>query len=274
MNQLIQVAGYAARRLRTPRGRTRLARIIERRAPEGDVMYRDQWGFKRVARLQDDIEAQGFVGVYQLPDEAARLIAPGDWVIDAGASVGLLTAQLCHLVGSAGSVWAIEPVPYNVARLQQLKDLNGLDRLRIFAGGLARSSGTAPLQLAQAGETGFASFTKSWGMGDTIDVPTWSLDELVEGVDRKLAFLKIDVEGYEPRVLAGAERTLRTMKPLVLCEFNDILLRDVGSSSERLLAMFAERGYVPMGPVPELSGQVVDILLSASMPPVAHAAAP
>lgn len=169
-------------------------------------------------------------------------------------------------MGPEGSVWAIEPVPYNVARLQQLKDLNGLDRLTIFAGGLGECSGTASLQLAQAGETGFASFTKSWGMGDTIEVPTWSLDELVDGVDRRLAFLKIDVEGYEPRVLAGAQRTLRTMKPLILCEFNDILLRDAGSSSAALLAMFADHGYVPMNPIPELAGQVVDILLSASAP--------
>lgn len=266
-SQVIQIAGYVVRRVRTPRGRTRLARIIERYAPEGDVRYRDQWGFERGARLHDDIEAQNFVGVYELPREVNSLIKPGDWVIDAGASIGALTAQFCHLVGPSGLVWAIEPVPYNIARLQQLRDLNGLGQLRVFAGALGASAGTAALQLPREGETGFASFTKSWGMGEMIEVPVWTLDELVEGVGRRLAFLKIDVEGYEPQVLAGAEKTLRTMRPLILCEFNDILLRDAGASSEQLLAVFAEYGYIPLSPPPPLSNQVVDILLSAGESP-------
>ncbi len=207
------------------------------------------------------MEAQSFVGVYELPSTVAKLISPGDWVIDAGASIGSLTAQFCHLVGEHGNVWAIEPVPYNVARLEQLKDRNSLQCLEIFAGALGESAGRASLQLPREGETGFASFTKTWGMGDLIEVQTWSLDELVEGVDRTLTFLKLDVEGYEPRVLAGAERTLREMRPLILCEFNDILLRDAGSSSGRLLEMFAERGYAPVDLPSQLSGEVVDILL-------------
>jgi hypothetical protein len=94
-----------------------------------------------------------------------------------------------------------------------------------------------------------------------LDVQTWSLDELVDGVEGQLAFVKIDVEGHEPQVLEGADRTLREMKPLVLCEFNDILLRDAGSSSEQLLELFRQRGYSPSRLPPSLSGQVVDILL-------------
>jgi FkbM family methyltransferase len=207
------------------------------------------------------MEAQGFVGVYELPTEVAREVGRGDWVIDVGASVGSLTAHFCRLVGPMGHVWAIEPVPYNIERLEQLRDLNDLHYLTIIRGALSNSAGLVPLRLPQRGETGFASFTKSWGAGDVLDVQTWSLDELVDGVEGQLAFVKIDVEGHEPQVLEGADRTLREMKPLVLCEFNDILLRDAGSSSEQLLELFRQRGYSPSRLPPSLSGQVVDILL-------------
>jgi FkbM family methyltransferase len=259
--KVIRTAGYLARHIRSPRGRTRLARILSERAPARDLVYRDQWGFRRSARLQDDMEAQGFVGVYELPAEVAREVGRGDWVIDVGANVGSLTSHFCRLVGPTGHVWAIEPVPYNIKRLEQLRDLNGLDYLAIIPGALGNRAGFVPLRLPQHGETGFASFTRSWDVGDTLDVQTWTLDELVAGGEGQLAFVKIDVEGYEPRVLEGAERTLREMKPLVLCEFNDILLRDAGSSSEHLLEMFRQRGYSPSRPPPSLLGQVVDILL-------------
>lgn len=244
-----------------PRGRTRLARLLGRQASERDVVYRDRWGFQRAARLRDDLEAQNFVGVSELPREVVRVISRGDWVIDVGASIGALTAQFCHLVGEEGCVWAIEPAPYNVSRIEQLQALNHLKHLKIIAGALGPFDGTATLQLPREGESGFASLTKSWGMGDAIEVPMWTLDGLIQETDRPLAFLKIDVEGYEPQVLRGAEVTLRERKPLVLCEFNDILLRDAGSSSRELLEMFGERGYVPVTPPPPLTGQVVDLLL-------------
>jgi FkbM family methyltransferase len=258
---IIRTVGYVARHLRTPRGRTRLARMLSNHAPTRDVVYRDQWGFHRMARLQDDMEALAFVGVSELPAEVAQKVQRGDWVIDVGANVGSLTAHFCHLVGPTGHVWAIEPVPYNIGRLEQLRDLNGVGYLTIFRGALSNSAGFVPLRLPQNGETGFASFTKSWDVGHVLEVQTWSLDELVADVEGQPAFVKIDVEGYEPQVLEGADRTLREMKPLVLCEFNDILLRDAGSSSEQLLEMFRQRGYSPSRLPPPLTGQVVDILL-------------
>ena len=264
MDHLVRAAGYVSRAF-LPRGRTRLALYLMRHGPAQEVAYRDQWGYRRVALLKDRMEAYGYTGVRVLPANVERLIHPGDWVIDVGANVGLITAHLCHRTGPRGRVWAIEPVPQNVARLQQLKELNGLDYLTVFQGALSAAGGPAELRLPAGGQSAYASFTKSSDMSGSIEVMTWRLDDLVYEAryDRRVAFLKIDVEGYEPQVIEGAERTLREMKPLVLCEFNDILLRDAGSSSDQLLQKLAQLGYSPVEAPPGLTGRVVDLLLAA-----------
>jgi len=264
MDYVLHIIGYLSRRF-LPRGRTRLARLLMRYGSRRDLTYRDEWGYRHAASLGDQMEAYGFTGVPVLPEGIACRVWPGDWAIDAGANVGLVTAHLCHLTGSRGRVWAIEPVPRNVERLQRLKDLNGLERLTILAGGLAAVSGSASLHLPAHGESAYASFTKTWDRSDDLAVTTWSLDDLVyrDVPDRPVAFVKLDVEGYEPQALRGAERTLRDMKPLVYCELNDILLRDAGSSSAALLEQFAGLGYRPVDPPPPLDGQVVDVLLAA-----------
>jgi hypothetical protein len=102
-----------------------------------------------------------------------------------------------------------------------------------------------------------------------IEVATWPLDELVFATapDRPISFLKIDVEGFELEVLRGAERTLMEMRPTVLCEFNDIVLRDAGSSSGQLLEAFERVGYTPAKgwekEAAKLDGELKDILLEA-----------
>jgi FkbM family methyltransferase len=248
-----------------PRGRTRLALYLMRHGPAHEVAYTDQWGYRRAALLTDRMEAYAYTGVRALPRNVDRLIRPGDWVIDVGANVGLVTAHLCRRTGPHGRVWAIEPVPRNVARLQQLKELNRLDHLTVFQGALSAAGGPAELRLPAGGQSAYASFTKSSDMSGSIEVTTWRLDDLVYEArdDRRVACVKIDVEGYEPQVIAGAERTLREMKPLLYCEFNDILLRDAGSSADQLLQTLAQLGYRPVGSPPSLTGRVVDLLLAA-----------
>src|SRR5207249_301008 len=106
--------------------------LFEHRAPRL-VRFRDSLGLRRTADFSDHLEVLSFFGVEQrLPWRAAKLIGPGDWVIDAGANVGHITGEMCALVGASGCVWAIEPIPRNVSRLTELQSNNGLNQLHIF----------------------------------------------------------------------------------------------------------------------------------------------
>jgi FkbM family methyltransferase len=237
----LSIAGRIARRV---------ALAMSRRLSAAEIAYRDTNGYMRLANPTDHLELVGLIGATEpLPRQVVKHVRAGDWVIDVGANVGNVTAALCGLVRSDGLVWAIEPIPQNVKRLSQLRDHNGLTQLEVIDGALSSATGRFEIRLPKSGHSGWASFTKSWDVARTLEVATFRLDELVAAAstERRLSFVKIDVEGFELEVLTGAAETLRTYRPLVFCEFNNILLKDAGHSSYELLSAFQGLGYAIAG---------------------------
>ncbi len=216
------------------------------------------------------MERLGFFGAHEavLNRYIGAQLRRGDWVIDVGANVGLISSVMAAAVGPEGAVWAFEPLPRNVERLRALKEANNLTQLTIFPLGLSSTASTAKLLLSPPeGGSGSGSFVSPWAKEGYIEVEVNRLDDLVEadGEDLPLRLVKIDVEGFEPEVLAGAKNTLTTKRPLILCEFHDPLLLAAGSSSEALLDQFSRYGFHPGPPFGRppgpLDGRVVDMLL-------------
>jgi FkbM family methyltransferase len=77
--------------------------------------------------------------------------------------------------------------------------------------GLAQFPAPALSAVANFGSTGFAADAK----GEVESVRMTTLDEIAS---RDTRFVKVDVEGFEPRVLQGAERLLREVQPIWLLE--------------------------------------------------------
>jgi FkbM family methyltransferase len=174
-------------------------------------------------------------------------------------------------VGAGGCVWAIEPLPRNILRLQALKDDNELTQLTVVPVALGARESTGRLRLSsRPGGSGSGSFVAPWARPEHVEVEIARLDDLVaaRAPARPLRLLKVDVEGFEAEFLAGAEATLTTHRPLVICEFHDPLLRAAGSSSEELLKAFARYRYHPRAPFARPTGPlhdtVVDMLLCPS----------
>lgn len=243
------------------------ARGLRRLSPPAEVVYRDADGHIRTADLRDHMESLVFVGRHRLPKAVVDAVQPGDWAVDIGANVGSVAGQLCRTVGPDGLVWAVEPLPRNLERLRALVETNGLAQLEVIACALGARQGTAAIRLGGEGSSGYSSFTASWISHGSLDVRTERLDDLTAGAGhgRPLRLVKLDVEGFEREVLAGAEATLRRWRPLVYCEFNDIILTDAGSSSAELLGTFRELGY-SVAPAwrragERLAGRNVDLLM-------------
>lgn len=233
-----------------PIGFSGAVRFVARRfAASGQYLYSDYYGHTVEADLTDYMERVGFFGAHSsnLLRSITGRLSPGDWVIDVGANVGLFAAAMCAAVGREGHVWAFEPVPRNVARLEALKKVNDLRQLTIFPVALGSKSSVAQLRIpALAGGSGFGSFVATWERSGVLDVVTTPLDLIVksQGPDRPLRLIKIDVEGFETEVLAGALATMANHRPLVLCEFHDPLLRSAGSSAGALYEQFRACGFV------------------------------
>ncbi len=77
--------------------------------------------------------------------------------------------------------------------------------------------------------------------------------------------LKIDVEGHEPKVFAGASNALAARRiRAILCEFNDHWLREAGSSPQALLQTLEAAGFVDAelrGLTPNFPARCIDTRL-------------
>ena len=246
-------------------------KVAGKLANDGRYVYVNACGHQVEADLSDYMERIGFFGAHssKLVRFITEHLSPGDWAIDAGANVGLISSPMAAAVGSLGCVWAIEPLPRNVERLQSLRKDNQLTQLEIFPVALSSEASTARLRLSSLpGGSGSASLVAPWAEPEYVEVRTCTLDELVTASDprRPLRLLKIDVEGFELELLAGARETLATQRPLVVCEFHDALLKSAGTSADGLVDAFAKHGYVPTAPLGRppgsIDGRVVDMLLA------------
>jgi FkbM family methyltransferase len=179
-------------------------------------------------------------------------VRPGDAVADVGASIGLYTLAFAHRVGPTGQVYSFEPDRESFDWLSRNVDLNGVgewvhlyccavgdvDGVVAFAGG--RSTESSVLQAPSPGSS---------------RVESVRLDSVF--ADKKLALLKIDVEGFEEKVLWGGEGLLRDAERAprtIVIEVHPFAWERFGLSDCSLLETLADAEYS----VSDLSGSDVE----------------
>lgn len=64
-------------------------------------------------------------------------------------------------------------------------------------------------------------------------------------------FIKVDVEGWEPRALRGMRKTIEAKRPMVFVEINAGALKDNGFSADDIFGFFKELKYTGRKPYPE-----------------------
>lgn len=166
------------------------------------------------------------------------LVQPGDLVLDLGAHVGTFTLA----AAAAGcAVIAVEASPRNAAFLRAGIAANGFDRVHIESAAVGEGSGTA--EFCPRGAFGHISTPLT--DFERIDVPVVSVDELLARLGAKhVAFVKMDVEGSEVRVIRGMSRLLsRPDSPPVLYESNGHTLWFYGQRPRRVKAAMESAGY-------------------------------
>jgi FkbM family methyltransferase len=139
----------------------------------------------------------------------ARLVRPESVFLDIGANIGYYTAYLYPLVAA---VHAFEP---DERALPYLRDLaRGLPRLTVHAAAVSSADGTAVLSSGASSEISALASDGSRG----VEVPTVAIDSLEKAFHGPVGAMKVDTEGHEAAVLAGADRTIERDRPLLLCE--------------------------------------------------------
>ncbi len=179
---------------------------------------------------------------------AVRSVGPSDVAIDAGAHVGLFALHLAQAVGPAGHVHAFEPFADNADLLDASRRENGFeDRLTVIRAAVGGHSGSADLMFATHTLNSGGAFLltdESRGLAghDRRRVAVVALDDLT--FRRPVRFIKLDVEGAEPLVVAGAAALIRADRPAILAEIHrEQLARVSGATPESFFAQLAALGY-------------------------------
>lgn len=179
-----------------------------------------------------------------------RLVRPGDVVLDIGANVGAHTLGLASSVGPSGCVVAVEPTDGAFAKLARNVALNPeiASRVRLRQCLLADAEDSAMP----------AALYSSWPLRPdeavhpqhggrlvaTSGASVATLDALVqrEGLTH-VDLIKIDVDGFEARVLAGGGETLTRHRPILVMELAPYVHAGAGGSFSDLVARLASAGY-------------------------------
>ena len=127
----------------------------------------------------------------------------GGVFVDVGANVGTYAMVLARRVGADGTVIAVEPHPVTHARLAFNRAASGFDQVRLVAAAAGPADGELMIE-TDGDNLGASHIVSGKPAGHAIRVPSWRLERILgdAGVTRVDA-LKIDVEGFEDRVLSG-----------------------------------------------------------------------
>jgi FkbM family methyltransferase len=181
---------------------------------------------------------------YDLPTQLLLkdVLRDGDTFVDVGANEGMMTLLGAHLVGPGGQVVAFEPNPLPRAILKRNLARNGIPNVELHAAGLGEHPADMALFVPDI-NSGEGSFTEPAGeaAGTYVECPVMVGDDALAG--RHPRMIKIDVEGFEMRVLAGLSATIAAAKPMVVVEVVERHLRRDGQSPAAVFAWFADRGY-------------------------------
>jgi FkbM family methyltransferase len=150
------------------------------------------------------------------------VIRPGDTVVDIGANAGVYTRKLANLVGPAGRVVAIEPIPESFHLLTMHTSLlahNNVTLLNIAASDKVMIAlMTIPRSSSHLRDYYRASMADpSIALGrDSVQVLCCPLDSL--HLPAPIRLVKIDVEGHEAAVLSGMRGLIERDKPVLIIE--------------------------------------------------------
>lgn len=178
-----------------------------------------------------------------------RLLKSGMVFVDVGANDGYYTLFAARRVGPQGRVVSVEPSSRERGHLERNLARNGTGNVEIVPAALGATAGHADLHLAHGVHTGHNTLGR-FAHDDVVParverVPLETLDAVVTrlGLPR-VDVVKIDVEGGEANVIAGARTMLAAMRPVLMMEVSDSALRAQGSSEAALLEMLrGELGY-------------------------------
>ncbi|MBJ7318579.1 MAG: FkbM family methyltransferase [Brevundimonas sp.] len=209
---------------------------------EADKLIRTEYPDFQIYTSPDDLSVGAFVAAGSYEDHVQSVfrhyLSSGSCVLDVGANIGFFSILAASIVGPSGHVIAIEPNRRNVRLLEASRRANDFNQIEIHNVAAHTHAGILVLN------TSYSNGTVSDLSDDLASlmlseiVPAQPIDAIVG--DRRIDFLKIDVEGAELRALKGAHRVISRDHPVIVSEYSHTGIHEGGDA---YLTWLVGQGY-------------------------------
>ncbi len=184
------------------------------RLPGGIVMELDALEWLQATILRDGLLEPETIRLLQ------RLLQPGDTYVDVGAHVGFHSLIARQCIGPDGMVIAVEPQPYNCAKLMANWRANSFKNLLLIVAACGTDRESGRIMRQQVASDSSRLTLAGCGVNDEARrfcVPVLRLGEVLrEHAQAAIRLLKLDVEGHELAVLDGLEDGWERIEHIVL----------------------------------------------------------
>jgi FkbM family methyltransferase len=172
-------------------------------------------------------------------DKIKNYIKQGDIVVDVGGNLGFFVLILDELVGKEGKIYTVEPSSLLREKLATTIRNNQIENTTILNFALGESEGKTIIHYnpKQSGLTSIVNEFDNDSVSEEITITT--LDKFSGNFPGRVSFLKIDTEGYEPKVLKGAKSFIEKHRPTIYIELGG----DYQNSSVEALNILKELNY-------------------------------
>lgn len=195
--------------------------------------------------ILDGIREKNAVGLVQelLPK------VNGGIYFDVGANLGFyVLIEGTNSGNKLEKIYAFEPLPENAATLRGNVKLNNLDA-SVVVNECAMSDEPGVSSFQQEGHSNLGHLDD---FGSILPEGSRSIDVKVDTIDdfckrekiERINFLRMDVEGHEDKVLAGARHTLsRSEECLIFLELHPRMIEESGRSLPEMLTALEDLGF-------------------------------
>lgn len=138
--------------------------------------------------------------------------------VDIGANIGIYSILASKILDDSSKVFAFEPDPVNIRRLNMNIERNSLQNITVVPKAVAHD-GKVKFTFSKYGAVSqISDLTSDTSvLIDSIKLDSYFKDQKL---DEKFLIFKIDVEGFEPTVIRGSLQMIQMYKPTLFIELD------------------------------------------------------
>ena len=183
---------------------------------------------------------EGGSGIYSAKNikKARELCPDADILLDVGGNIG---QSAIYYADWAQEVWSFEPLPHLYELLVENVQQNNLSNVKTFNNAVGDVITTLKMH---APSCDGCSYVATGNKGkNLVSVDAITLDTLIIPEGRKVSYIKMDIEGYEPFALKGALNLIQKYKPIIQLEAIDSLLKRNNYTAVDVVKFVESLGY-------------------------------